>query len=169
MQHNPAYPSPTLQAAIDRRKRPSFDEYFLAIAQTVSIRSDCERSKVGAVLVKDNRILSTGYNGAPAGEPGCIQCPRRLSDCEPGADYDAPDTRCSALHAEMNCLLYARGRDDTIGATLYVTREPCYMCAKVIRAAGIARVLIPAKRCGETGCAVGQCRNQCVTVTEWHG
>ncbi|QKT07882.1 cell division protein DedD [Gordonia sp. X0973] len=118
--------------------RPDWKDYFLGIAEAVAARSDCERSRVGAVLVdQDNRILSTGYNGAPAGKPGCESCPRRLSGCEPGADYHHPETRCNALHAEMNCLLYSRGRSDTRGATLYLTREPCDMCQLVIQAAGV--------------------------------
>lgn len=114
-------------------KRPTWDEYFQLIAYAVSRRSDCKRRHVGAVITKHNRIVSTGYNGAPAGEPGCEACPMR----EVGAsdNYD----RCVAVHAEANALLYA-DRDKTEGATLYVTREPCAGCAKLARAAGIARI-----------------------------
>lgn len=115
--------------------RPTWDKYFLAIAKTVAIRSDCERDKVGAVVVKDNRIRSSGYNGAPAGEPGCSECPRRTSNCAPGTAYD----NCVAVHAEANALLYCN-REDLIGATLYITREPCYACWKLIKAVGIKRV-----------------------------
>lgn len=146
--------------------RPGWDSYFLGIAQAVAVRADCTRSKVGAVIVKDHRIVSTGYNGAPAGEPGCLSagaCPRgrhyRIdnevygwkSACacghpdwpcpdavEPGSSYD----NCVALHAESNALLYS-SLDERRGATLYVTREPCTGCHKLIQGAGIARVVWP--------------------------
>lgn len=142
--------------------RPSWDEYFLGIAEAVAARADCTRSKVGAVIVKNNRIVSTGYNGSPVGEPGCLTdgaCPRGkhyevplhgykiVTQCacshswpcpeasEPCSSYD----NCPAVHAEANALLYA-DRDKCEGATLYVTREPCAWCAKLIRGAGITRV-----------------------------
>ena len=118
--------------------RPDWNEYFLLIAEAVSARSDCERSKVGAVVVKDRRIRSTGFNGAPAGMPGCSTCPRRTSDCAPGSDY----SNCVAVHAEANALLYC-DREDLINATLYITREPCYGCQKLIAATGIVRVVTP--------------------------
>lgn len=118
--------------------RPSWDEYFLGIAQAVAVRSDCERDKVGAVVVNNRRIRSTGYNGAPAGMPGCDTCPRRTSDCEPGSNYD----NCLAIHAEANALLYC-DRADLIGSTIYITRKPCIGCTKLIRGAGIHRVVFP--------------------------
>ena len=118
--------------------RPDWDTYFLGIARAVSARSDCERDRVGAVVVKDRRVRATGYNGAPAGKPGCISCPRRLSGVEPGSDYG----NCVAIHAEANALLYC-DREDLIGATLYITRAPCYACSKLIDGAGIARVIYP--------------------------
>lgn len=122
----------------DGYDRPTWDEYFLAIATAVSLRSDCQRDKVGAVVVNNRRVRSTGYNGAPSGAPGCESCPRRLSRCAPGSSYD----NCTAIHAEANALLYS-DRQDLIGATLYVTREPCYACSKLIAGAGIARVVTP--------------------------
>lgn len=119
--------------------RPNWDAYFLNIARAVSLRSDCERSQVGAVVVDaERRIRSTGYNGAPAGRPGCRTCPRRLSGVEPGSDY----TNCIAVHAEANALLYA-DRDDLPGSTLYITREPCVDCTKLIAATGIVRIVTP--------------------------
>jgi dCMP deaminase len=118
--------------------RPDWDEYFLEIARAVSLRSDCERDKVGAVLVKERRIRATGYNGAPAGMDGCATCPRRTSGCSPGSSYD----NCVAIHAEANALLYSDLEGRT-GATLYVTRKPCYACAKLIAGAGIERVVFP--------------------------
>lgn len=123
--------------------RPSFDEYFLDIARVVATRSDCERSKVGAVVVKDRRIRGTGYNGAPAGKPGCASCPRRTSGVVPGAPYDGSDSgRCVAVHAELNAAIHC-DREDLIGATMYLTREPCNGCMKVIEAAGIVEVIWP--------------------------
>lgn len=118
--------------------RPDWIIYFLEIAKTVSIRSDCERDKVGAVVVKDNRIRATGYNGAPAGVPGCDTCPRRSSGCVPGSSYD----NCVAVHAEANALLYC-DRADLQGSTLYVTRRPCYACSKLIAATGVHTVVFP--------------------------
>src|SRR5690554_8184634 len=112
--------------------RPDWDEYFLGIAGAVAARSDCERSRVGAVVVKDLRIRGTGYNGAPAGMSGCSTCPRRTSDCAPGSDY----SNCVEVHAEANALLYCF-LYDLIDATLYITREPCYVNQKLIDSNGI--------------------------------
>lgn len=122
--------------------RPDWNEYFLGIAKAVSVRSDCERDKVGAVVVKDHRIRATGYNGSPRGMPGCESCPRRTSGCASGADYSAGNGRCVAIHAEANALLYC-DREDLKGATIYVTREPCYDCSKLIAGAGIVEVVTP--------------------------
>lgn len=123
--------------------KPSWDEYFINIARAVSERSYCERSRVGAVVVKDRRIRATGYNGSPAGKPGCETCPRRTSGVAPGAPYDGSDSgRCVAIHAEANALLYC-GREDLVGATLYITRAPCVACAKLAEAAGVSRVVWP--------------------------
>ncbi|QHB36924.1 deoxycytidylate deaminase [Mycobacterium phage Roary] len=124
--------------------RPTWDEYFLGIATAAAERSDCERSKVGAVVVKDRRVRATGYNGAPAGESGCGTCPRRLAEVIPGeTPYDSGPGRCVAIHAEANALLHC-DREDLFGATLYITREPCYLCSNLIRAAGVSRVVTPA-------------------------
>lgn len=111
----------------------------MCIARAVSLRSDCTRDKVGAVIVApDRRVRATGYNGAPSGLPGCETCPRALSDVKPGTPYN----NCVAVHAEANALLYC-GREDLKGATLYVTREPCTDCSKLIAGAGIERVVTP--------------------------
>lgn len=118
--------------------RPSWNDYFAGIARAVAERSDCERDKVGAVVVKDRRIRATGYNGAPSGTPGCATCPRRTSGVNPGSSYD----NCVAVHAEANALLYC-DREDLVGATLYITREPCYACDKLIQAAGVHAVVWP--------------------------
>lgn len=127
--------------------RPDWDTYFLGVARAVSERSDCERDKVGAVVVgADRRIRSTGYNGAPSGKPGCGSCPRRESTSPPGSCY----SNCVAIHAELNALLFC-DRQDLPGSTLYVTREPCYSCSKAIQAAGVARVVSPESWCELTG------------------
>ncbi|MDA3643826.1 deaminase [Saccharopolyspora indica] len=123
-------------------ERPDWDEYFLQIAEAVAARSDCERSRVGAVVVQERRIRGTGYNGAPAGTPGCRTCPRRMAEVRPGSDYDSGAGQCVAIHAEANALLYC-DREDLIGADLYITREPCYGCRKLIAGAGISRVITP--------------------------
>jgi dCMP deaminase len=123
--------------------RPDWDDYFMGIARAVAERSDCERSKVGAVVVKDRRIRATGYNGAPAGQAGCVSCPRRRSGVAPNTDYAEGPGRCVAVHAEANALLYC-DREDLYDASLYITREPCYLCEQLIAAAGIATVVWPA-------------------------
>lgn len=122
--------------------RPSWDQYFSGIAVAVSARADCERRRVGAVVVKDRRIRATGYNGAPAGEPGCSTCPRRTSGLPPGSSYDTGAGVCVAIHAEANALLYC-DRGDLYGATLYITTDPCDGCLKLIRATGVTRVVWP--------------------------
>ena len=128
--------------------RPSWDEYFENLAIAVAQRADCTRRKCGAVIVKNNRIVATGYNGAPAGEPGCLTdgaCPRgRVSYAEvpAGSSYDTGPGACVGLHAEQNCLLYC-SRADAEGATMYVTHEPCEGCRKMIRGSGILRVVWP--------------------------
>lgn len=123
--------------------RPPWDEYFLSIAKAVAARADCRRVQHGCVITKENRIVSTGYNGGPAGGLSCLagDCPRgRLSDaeCRSLSSYE----NCVALHAEQNAIAYADG-SDTRGATLYVTGPQCDMCAKLAQAAGIIRVVIP--------------------------
>lgn len=106
--------------------RPSWDSYFIALATTVATRSEDPKTKVGAVLVSDKRIVSSGYNGSPAGYEF--------------TDWNTERKHDTVLHAELNCIVYA-GRALTKGATLYVTHSPCSDCAKVIAAAGIDKVV----------------------------
>jgi dCMP deaminase len=127
--------------------RLSWDDYFLAIASSVSLRADCTRRQVGAVLVKDHRIVATGYNGAPAGDSGCLEgsCPRgQLSyeELQEFSDYENGPGRCISIHAEVNTLLYSSLSDRT-GAILYITCPPCAPCLKVIRGSGVARAHWP--------------------------
>jgi dCMP deaminase len=114
------------------RSRPSWDEYFLQIAFTVAQRSTCDRAHVGCVLVRDRRILTTGYNGAPAGLPHCDEVGHLLVD-----------GHCvRTLHAEQNALIQAALHGvGTEGATAYVTHQPCLTCAKMLINAGVRRVV----------------------------
>ncbi len=112
--------------------RPSWDEYFMRIAKEVATRATCPRRSVGAVIVLDRRILTTGYNGAPHGLAHCTEVGCKMVDghCQ------------RALHAEQNAILQAALNGvSTRGATVYVTCQPCNVCAKMIINAGIVRVV----------------------------
>ncbi len=120
--------------------RPSWDEYFLEIAKIVSKRSTCLRRKVGALIVKDRRILATGYNGTPSGIKHCAQvgCLREKLNIPSGERHEL----CRGLHAEQNVLLQAALYGISLGeSTLYVTNQPCIICAKMIINAGIKEVV----------------------------
>lgn len=122
-----------------RSDRPSWEEYFFQIALQVASRSTCMRRQVGAVLVKDKRILATGYNGAPKGISHCIEvgCLREELGVPSGERHEL----CRALHAEQNAIAQAALHGVKIeGATLYCTHQPCSLCAKMIINAGIAEV-----------------------------
>lgn len=124
-------------------ERPSWDAYFMLIARAVAVRADCLKKQVGAVIVRDHRIVATGYNGAPAGRPGCLTdgaCPRARTDLPAGSSYDTGPGACIAIHAEANAIIYA-DRDHCTGAVLYCTSEPCDGCRKLIDGAGITRVV----------------------------
>lgn len=122
-------------------KRPSWDEYFLGIADLVSKRSTCLRRRVGAVLVKDKRILATGYNGAPSMIAHCSQtgCIREKLKIPSGERHEL----CRGLHGEQNAFLQAALHGTSLkGATLYSTTQPCIICAKMIINAGIKDIII---------------------------
>lgn len=128
--------------------RPDWDTYYLGITKAVSVRADCTRRKVGAVIVDQNdRPLGQGYNGAPPGKPGCLStgaCPRgqmSLIDILPGSSYDTGAGSCIAVHAEVNAVLDAGGRRACLGATMYITSKPCDGCVRIIEAAGIVDVV----------------------------
>lgn len=150
--------------------RLNWDAYFLAGAQWAASRADCTRAQVGAILVNAaHEVRGTGYNGAPAGVPGCASagtCPRgkHAMTIEPGSergepygkclcgnywpcpeasDPDSDYSNCIADHAERNAIRHADPRE-LPGSTLYVTREPCPQCWTLIRGSGIARVVTPA-------------------------
>jgi len=129
------------------RQRPSWHEYFMLIAKIVSTRSTCNSRPTGAVIVKDNHILSTGYNGAMPGAPHCIDQP----DMDEGRPYcyrrslGVPDVDkynfCKASHAEANAIAQAARYGISVeGATLYTTLAPCYVCLKLIATARIRAV-----------------------------
>jgi dCMP deaminase len=123
--------------------RPSWDEYFIAIAVAVSARADCRRARHGAVIVKNRRIVSSGYNGTPAGSSlSCLNgdCPRGLLTDAELAHNHADYSNCIGIHAEQNAIAYA-SRADTEGGTIYITGKPCDLCAKLIAAAGIVRTV----------------------------
>jgi dCMP deaminase len=123
-------------------ERPSWDEYYLAIAKAVSTRGDCVRAQHGAIIVKEHKIVSTGYNGTPAGDSRSCgatgQCPRALDPTAKHAEgnYDL----CWATHAESNALLRASWSELT-GSTIYITGKPCSGCSKLISSAGVERVV----------------------------
>lgn len=120
--------------------RPSWDEYFLDIVSLVARRSTCLRRSVGAVLVKDRRILSTGYNGAPSGLRHCaeIGCLRKKLNISSGERHEL----CRGLHAEQNAIIQSAYHGVSVkGATLYCTNHPCIICSKMIINAGIVRIV----------------------------
>lgn len=124
--------------------RPSWDEYFMRIAHLVKERSTCLRRKVGAVLVKNKHILSSGYNGAPKGLPHCAEvgCLRQELNVPSGQRHEI----CRGVHAEQNAVVQAAVFGvSTRGATLYVTDFPCSICAKMIINAEIKEIVYDAE------------------------
>jgi dCMP deaminase len=122
-------------------KRPNIDEYFAGFAELASTRSTCIRRQVGAVLVRDKHILSTGYNGAPTGIEHCTPetCLRLKTHVKPGERHEL----CRGVHAEQNAIIQcALHGVSSRGATLYVTHSPCSICAKMLINAGIERVVV---------------------------
>ena len=121
-------------------QRPSWDEYFMNIAYETARRSNCLRRQIGAVLVRDRRIISTGYNGTPLGVKNCFEggCKRCSSDVASGQAYDT----CICVHAEQNAIvLAARNGISTDGCMLYTTLRPCFGCVKESIQAGIVEVV----------------------------
>lgn len=115
------------------RERPSWDEYFMKVAYDISERATCPKRSVGAVIAKNNRLVSAGYNGSPAGTPHCVEV-----GC-----YEV-NGRCKrVIHAEQNAIIQVayQGGASTEGGTIYSTDFPCEDCAKFIVAAGIVRVV----------------------------
>jgi len=122
-------------------ERPSKQEYFMQIAKDVSSRSTCIRRQHGAVIVRNDQILSTGYNGSPKGMPHCsiLGCLRERIECPSGERYEL----CRSVHAEANAIIQAAKNGVNIDeATMYITGMPCYMCAKMIVNAGLKEVWV---------------------------
>ena len=120
--------------------RPSWNEYFIEIVELVKTRSTCLRRQVGALIVKDRRILSTGYNGAPMGIKHCseVGCLREELHVPSGERHEL----CRGVHAEQNAIVQAAYSGTSIkGSTLYITTSPCSVCAKMIINAGIKKVI----------------------------
>lgn len=134
-------PRDSEERAPSATQRPSWNEYFMKIALLVAERSTCLRRHVGALLVKDKRIIATGYNGAPSGFKHCgeVGCLRDELNVPSGERHEL----CRGLHAEQNAIiqaaLYGQDTRDTI---LYCTHKPCLLCAKMLINAGVRRVVI---------------------------
>ncbi len=119
--------------------RPTWDEYFIQIANLVASRSTCLRRKVGAILVRDKRILATGYNGAPSGVAHCLEvgCLRELENVPSGQRHEL----CRGIHAEQNLIIQAARYGIKIeGSTLYCTTQPCIICTKMLINAGVEKI-----------------------------
>jgi len=134
---------------IRKNPRPDWDEYFIGIAKAVAARATCLRRKYGAVITKDNTIVSTGYNGAPAGMKDCLEvgkCARKELQIPHGERYEL----CHSVHAEANAIIRA-SVDELRGATIYIAgsdlpcgeclSEPCMMCKRMILNSRIAKVV----------------------------
>lgn len=132
--------TPPMPAALPRStRRPSWDTYFMDIARRVASRSTCLRRSVGAVIVKDKRILSTGYNGAPSGLSHCLDtgCLREKLNVASGQRHEL----CRGIHAEQNAIIQAAYHGFSIkNAVLYCTNQPCVICTKMIINAGLVRI-----------------------------
>ncbi len=128
------------KAAVKRR-RPDWDEYFMGIAKLISERSTCLRRAVGALIVKNRRILTTGYNGTPSGITHCevVGCLREKLKVPSGERHEL----CRGLHAEQNAIIQAALYGvDIHGGTLYCTNQPCSICAKMLINAGIKEIVM---------------------------
>ena len=132
-----------------KRTRPDWDEYFIGIAKAVGTRATCLRRRYGAVITKDNIIVSTGYNGAPSGMKDCLEagkCTRKELQIPHGERYEL----CHSVHAEANAIIRASVAE-LRGATIYISgtddddneclSEPCMMCKRMILNAGMAKVV----------------------------
>ena len=123
-------------------KRPTWDEYFMEMAELTAKRATCSRRQVGAVITRDNRAVATGYNGAPRGVAHCEEkggCLRQKLGVPSGQRHEL----CRALHAEQNAIISAASMGNAIeGGTIYITHQPCVICAKMIVNAGIKRIVV---------------------------
>ncbi|HDS15853.1 MAG TPA: cytidine deaminase [Proteobacteria bacterium] len=126
---------------VQNLQRPDWQTYFMDIAQLISRRSTCIRRQVGALIVKDNRILTTGYNGTPSGIRHCLErgCLRDQLQIPSGQRHEL----CRGLHAEQNAIIQAAHHGVSIeSGELYCTNQPCIICAKMIINAGLKKIII---------------------------
>ena len=124
----------------DQFTSPSWDEYFMTIVRDVATRSTCRRRKVGAILVKDKRIIATGYNGGPTGLAHCLEigCLREQLGIPSGQQHEL----CRGVHAEQNAIIQAaRYGVHTDGSVLYCTTQPCVQCTKMLLNAGVTEIV----------------------------
>ncbi len=125
-----------------RPERPGWDEYFMEMAELTAKRSTCLRRQVGAVIVQNRHIIATGYNGAPKGIAHCAERGGCLRE-ELGVPSGERHELCRALHAEQNAIIQAATLGQSIeGGSIYITHQPCVICAKMIINAGIKRVVV---------------------------
>ncbi len=120
--------------------RPTIDEYFMKMAHLISERSTCLRRRVGAVIVDDKRVITTGYNGAPKGLKHCSEtgCLREQLKVPSGERHEL----CRGVHAEQNAIIQAALFGVSVkGSTMYITNYPCSVCAKMVLNAGIVEVV----------------------------
>ncbi|MDD4202128.1 MAG: cytidine/deoxycytidylate deaminase family protein [Candidatus Omnitrophica bacterium] len=130
-----------IKGKTEKIQRPSWDEYFMEMAHLASKRATCLRRKVGAVLVRDKRVLSTGYNGAPSKTTHCEEkgCLREKMNIPSGQRHEL----CRGLHAEQNAFLQAAFHGTSVkGSVLYITTQPCVICTKMIINAGVKEIII---------------------------
>ena len=121
--------------------RPTWDEYFMEMAELARQRSTCLRRGVGAVIVKDNRVIATGYNGVPKGIRHCEEtgCLRQQLNVPSGKMHEL----CRGLHAEQNAIIQAAVLGQSVdGGSIYITHQPCAICSKMIINAGISRIVV---------------------------
>jgi dCMP deaminase len=133
------------------RERPGWDQYFMEITHKVASRATCRRRCVGAILVKDKRILATGYNGVPTGITHCLErgCLREQLGIPSGQQHEL----CRGTHAEQNALIQAARYGIPIdGATAYCTDQPCVQCAKMLINAGITEIVYDSAYPDELAC-----------------
>jgi len=131
-------------ALLPPSRRPDWDEYFMEIAQVVAKRSSCIKRRIGAVIVRDKQILSTGYNGTPRGITNCNEggCPRCNSFVESGKNLE----ECFCSHAEENAIVQAAYNGISVkGGSIYTTFSPCLYCARMIINSGIKEVVYNSK------------------------
>lgn len=139
-QNNESQNAPKTGAGEFKDHRPSWDQYFMDLAEQVETRTTCLRRPVGSVIVKDRRILATGYNGVPSGLRHCSEtgCLRQKLGVPSGQRHEI----CRGLHAEQNAIIQAAKHGINIqGASIYVTTQPCVVCAKMLINAGIVEIV----------------------------